>query len=126
MTGHALHLPKSIKLTAVSRIAACFAMAFGVFAGAGCASGGAGSNETGGAGSEPTNNPNGGIGVGTGGGGAGEAAALMLDTGRTVIRRLNRTEYTLTVRDLLGTSMKPLASLDPESAYDLFDTVGEF
>ena len=60
------------------------------------------------------------------GGASGTSTPLTLDSGRTVIRRLNRTEYTLTVRDLLGTSLTPLASLDPESATDFFDTIGEF
>jgi hypothetical protein len=128
MTGHASHLPGSIKLTRVSRIAAsrptwkrtllgpCFAMAFGAFACTGSLSDGSGAP-----GSDPANNPSGGLGTG-----GNSSTALMLDTGRTVIRRLNRTEYTLTVRDLLGTSMTPLATLDAESATDFFDTVGEF
>jgi hypothetical protein len=51
---------------------------------------------------------------------------LTLDSGRTVIRRLNRTEYNLTVRDLLGTSTAPGDSLPAESATDFFDTIGEF
>jgi hypothetical protein len=147
MTGHALHLSGSSKLTAVSRIVAESStlsarlrapraawkrtllvgvmMAFGAFAGTGCASGGpGGASAIGGAGSDTTTPPpSGGFGSG---GSSGESAALTLDTGRTVIRRLNRTEYTLTVRDLLGTSMKPLASLDAESATDFFDTIGEF
>ena len=99
-------------------------MACGAIASAGCASGGPGGpNATGGVGSDTTTHPPGSSGSG---GSSGESAALTLDTGRTVIRRLNRTEYTLTVRDLLGTSLKPLASLDPESATDFFDTIGEF
>lgn len=122
MTGHASHLLGSIKLTAVSRIA--FAMALGAFASTGCASGGPGSNGgAGAAGSGPTSNPSGGLGNG---GGSGESTALALDTGRTVIRRLNRTEYNLTVRDLLGTSTMPGDSLPVEPATDFFDTVGEF
>jgi len=65
---------------------------------------------------------------GTGGAGAGTggSSALTLDNGRTVIRRLNRTEYNLTVRDLLGTSMTPGDNLPAEPATDLFDTLGEF
>ncbi|MEO8215132.1 MAG: DUF1592 domain-containing protein, partial [Myxococcales bacterium] len=51
---------------------------------------------------------------------------LTLDSGRTVIRRLNRTEYNLTVRDLLGTSTTPGDALTPDFATDSFDTVGEF
>jgi len=133
MTGHASHLG-SIKLTVVARIAAesrtrtlfaGVAMALGALAGTGCASGGPAATATGGTGSETTNNPSGGPGLGTGGG-SGESAALTLDTGRTVIRRLNRTEYNLTVRDLLGTSTTPGDSLPVESATDFFDTVGEF
>jgi hypothetical protein len=114
MTGQASHLSGSIKLTSVSRIAACFAVAFGAFACTGYMSDGS---------APGSNNPSGGLGTG---GKSGESTALTLDTGRTVIRRLNRTEYTLTVRDLLGTSMTPLASLDAESATDFFDTIGEF
>lgn len=169
MTGHASHLPESIKPTAVSRFAAesntlacdgyvssqsgraeqlrsarlraprhawkrillagsCFAMSFGAL---GCSSSsgpqaGSGSTGAGAAGSDHTPNPPGSSGTSGASGASGASNPLTLDGGRTVIRRLNRTEYTLTVRDLLGTSLTPLASLDPESATDFFDTIGEF
>jgi hypothetical protein len=90
----------------------CFALAFGSFA---C--------ESGGTGSDPAPNTPGGAGTG---GGTGGVTGLPLDTGRTVIRRLNRTEYGLTVRDLLGTSTMPGDRLPAEPATDFFDTVGEF
>jgi hypothetical protein len=59
-------------------------------------------------------------------GGAPVPTPLTLDSGRTVIRRLNRTEYSLTVRDLLGTTTMPGDALPAESATEFFDTVGEF
>lgn len=124
MTAHASHLHPAWKRTLLAGLT----MAFGAVAGTGCSSGGPGpnaSNATGGAGSNPTTNPSGGIGIGTGGS-SGESTALALDTGRTVIRRLNRTEYSLTVRDLLGTATMPGDSLPVEPATDFFDTVGEF
>jgi hypothetical protein len=44
--------------------------------------------------------------------------------GRTALRRLNQTEYDNTVRDLLGTSLKPSVGFPPDQSADGFDTVG--
>ena len=60
-----------------------------------------------------------------GGGRAGATTSLTLDSGRTVVRRLNRTEYNFTVRDLLGTSSTPGDALPADQTDDGFDTVGE-
>src|SRR4051794_16348041 len=83
---------------------ACFALALGALA----CSGENGHGVTGtiggaaGASSDPTGA------VSSGGammaGGSAGATSVTLDAGRTVIRRLNRSEYNFTVRDLLGTS----------------------
>jgi hypothetical protein len=42
-----------------------------------------------------------------------------------VLRRLNRSEYNNTVRDLLGTSLRPADRLPDDTTVDGFDTVGE-
>src|SRR4051812_14518275 len=102
MTGHASHVPESIKPTAVSRIAAesntlgcdaawkrillagsCFAMVFGAFACSGSApQGDPGPTGSGTAGSGTTSNPPGGTGnLGTGGASVG-ATPLTIDSGR--------------------------------------------
>ncbi|MEP6654231.1 MAG: DUF1587 domain-containing protein, partial [Myxococcales bacterium] len=134
MTGQASHLAWKRTLF----VGSCFAMAFGAFActayvtrepkpGASPSGGGA-SGPTGTGATAP--NPSGtGSASGTGGGGPPAppgVTPLTLDTGRTVIRRLNRTEYNFTVRDLLGTSTTPGDSLPPDPKTDLFDTVGDF
>ena len=125
---------------------ACLAMAFGAFACTGyvtrepkpgatnSGTGASGPNGTGATAPDPTGTGSTSV-TGGGPGGSGGAAAtggppqltpLTLDGGRTVIRRLNRTEYNLTVRDLLGTSTTPGDALPPDPPTDLFDTVGEF
>ena len=54
-----------------------------------------------------------------------EAAAKRRAEGRVVLRRLNRTEYENTVRDLLGVAT-PLKDLLPfDSSADGFDNIGE-
>jgi len=110
MTGQASNLAWKRTWLAGS----CFALAFGAFA---CT----GQVESGSAGTTAA----GPMATGTADGPAG-AAPLTLDTGRTVIRRLNRTEYNFTVRDLLGTSKTPGDGLPPDPPTDFFDTVGEF
>jgi hypothetical protein len=62
------------------------------------------------------------------GGSAGDiGAGGATSPGRTILRRLNRTEYKFTVRDLLGTKTTPGDQLpDDEQSADGFDTVGEF
>src|SRR3954467_69100 len=100
----------------------CFAMAVGAFACSGNIGGGA--IETGAGGSRAWGT---GSAVGTvTGGQPGGATPLALDTGRAVIRRLNRTEYNFTVRDLLGTTSRPGDALPADqTSADGFDTVGE-
>jgi len=129
---------------------ACFALAFGAFActgriggigsttggngtGPGVGTGGTGPN--GGSGTGGSGPATGGTGLnggsGTGGSGPGQPDSpnspnsLTLDAGRTVLRRLNRTEYNLTIRDLLGTSSSPGDALPADETEDGFDTVGE-
>lgn len=73
----------------------------------------------------PPGSGSGGITGGSGGtGGTIQPTPLVLDSGRTVLRRLNRTEYTLTVQDLLGTAAAGEKLPDDQIA-DGFDTVGE-
>jgi hypothetical protein len=119
MTGQALDSAWKSKLTAVS----CLALAVSGFACTGTIGG-----ETPGAGS--------GTGSGPGPGGSSESVgasgakspsdALAADKGRTTLRRLNRLEYNLTVRDLLGTQTTPGDQLPEDQSADGFDTVGEF
>jgi hypothetical protein len=50
----------------------------------------------------------------------------QLDSGRVVLRRLNRSEYDATVRDLLGTAKAPaMTSFAADDVEDGFDTIGE-
>ncbi len=53
------------------------------------------------------------------------AAAERAANGRVVLRRLNRTEYENTVRDLLGVRVALQELLPPDSSQDGFDNVGE-
>ena len=47
-----------------------------------------------------------------------------LDPGRVTMRRLNSTEYNNTVRDLLGTSLRPAEAFPPDEVSDGFNTIG--
>ena len=59
-------------------------------------------------------------------GGTNVVPTTELDPGRVVLRRLNRTEYDNTVRDLLGTTQKPAAtSFAADDVEEGFDTIGE-
>ena len=61
-------------------------------------------------------------------GGAGGTTQVVdragLDPGRVTMRRLNSTEYNNTVRDLLGTSLRPADAFPPDEVSDGFDTIG--
>ncbi len=50
---------------------------------------------------------------------------LCQDPGRVTLRRLNRTEYDNTVRDLLGTSAHPALDFPADDSDYGFDTIGE-
>ncbi len=70
----------------------------------------------------------GGGGTDTPGGQAGSGGAQQAapsDPGTVVLRRLNRTEYNNTVRDLLETTLQVEGSLPEDVELDGFDTVGE-
>lgn len=134
MIGQPSHLPWNLKLI----LGACLATAVGTLACTGHVAPEGGSRPGGGGNENPPGPPGGGGGLsgnppgGSGGGavvgpggGPGAPTPLVLDSGRTVIRRLNRTEYTLTIRDLLGTTSTPGDMLPAETAADGFDTVGE-
>ncbi|HLV20206.1 MAG TPA: DUF1592 domain-containing protein [Polyangiaceae bacterium] len=69
------------------------------------------------------NGGSGGSEPGTGGGG-GELLPPDLDPGRTALRRLNRVEYSNTLRDLLGTTERPGDSLPQDEVVEGMDTVG--
>jgi hypothetical protein len=59
-------------------------------------------------------------------GGTAVVPTTQLDSGRVVLRRLNRTEYDNTVRDLLGTAQAPArAGFPADDVDDGFDTLGE-
>jgi hypothetical protein len=64
--------------------------------------------------------------AGAGGGAGASAGGPSADHVQPrVLRRLNRTEYNNTVRDLLGTSLRPADKLPDEAAVEGFDTNGE-
>src|SRR5204863_8596659 len=54
------------------------------------------------------------------GGGAGTGAPLPLVPGRSPLRRLTRTEYDNTVRDLLGDTTHPSRGFEPDTLADGF------
>ncbi|RYZ08043.1 MAG: DUF1592 domain-containing protein [Myxococcales bacterium] len=59
-------------------------------------------------------------------GGTAVVPTTQLDEGRVVLRRLNRTEYDNTVRDLLGTASTPARSgFAADDVEDGFDTIGQ-
>lgn len=60
--------------------------------------------------------------TGTAGSGGGAAAADIEDR---VMRRLNHADYNNTVRDLLGTSLRPADKLPDDETAENFDTIGE-
>src|SRR4051812_49067756 len=62
--------------------------------------------------------PRGGVGGTTGGG-------ADLDPGRVTLRRLNRTEYDNTLRDLLGTTLRPATAFEPDPTGFGFDNNGD-
>ena len=78
----------------------------------------------------------GGTGTGTGGSGAGGAGTggtidpdaptppAPANPGMVTARRLNRVEYNNTVRDLLGTSLRPADAFQADAASAGYDTVG--
>lgn len=49
---------------------------------------------------------------------------LVLDEGRTTLRRLTRSEYTNTLRDLLGTTQRPGDALPEDEVVEGLDSVG--
>ena len=58
------------------------------------------------------------------GAGSGPGTAAQ-DAGSRVMRRLNHADYNNTVRDLLGTSLRPADKLPDDETAEGFDTVGE-
>lgn len=117
-----VHAPDSVwkhKLTAVS----CLALAL-----SGLACGATSRHSRPGDGlEEPDGEGGAGASNGAGGSAGNSDAGAATSPGRTVLRRLNRTEYNFTVRDLLGTKTTPGDQLPPdEQSADGFDTVGEF
>ena len=85
-----------------------FAMALGALACTGIISTGApGANGKGAGASGPSGAGSTASTVTGGGGRAGATTSLTLDSGRTVVRRLNRTEYNFTVRDSARHKLHP-------------------
>jgi hypothetical protein len=58
--------------------------------------------------------------VGVAGSGAGGAAPAVMVPGRSPLRRLTRSEYDNTVRDLLGDTSRPAQSFEPDTIADGF------
>jgi hypothetical protein len=85
---------------------------------------GAGGQAAAGGGQQPMGGQGGATPAG-GAAGAGVRSPPVLDAGRVVLRRLNRAEYDNTVRDLLGTSLRPADKLPNDETAAGFDTVGE-
>jgi hypothetical protein len=133
MKGHKAYVARRLEISAVARVA----LAVGAL---GCV-GQVGSGTT-----PPTGNPSGGgpggstsgtagnggssssgsAGSSVGGAGAAQPTPLILDSGRTVIRRLSRTEYSLTVYDLLGTPTSFTDKLPDDTISEGFDAIGQF
>jgi hypothetical protein len=82
-----------------------------------------GSSTIGGAGTDGL----GGSAGGAAGGAVGGAASLdpLSDPGLVAMRRLNRTQYNNTVRDLLGTELRPAASFPADDLLYGFDNIGQ-
>jgi hypothetical protein len=87
------------------------------------AGGGQAGTSTGGSG--PSAGGTGGTAATAGTAGIGTLPPLVLDDGRVVLRRLNRSEYNNSVRDLLGTSLAPADTLPKDESVEGFDTVGD-
>jgi hypothetical protein len=51
-------------------------------------------------------------------------ASALAGDGRAVIRRLNRSEYNNTIRDLVGVPFRPAADFPTDDTSDGFDTIG--
>ena len=62
---------------------------------------------------------------GTAGGGTSTGEPGSLDPGTLTVRRLNRSEYNNTVRDLLGTSLRPADAFPQDESSNGFDTIGD-
>jgi hypothetical protein len=134
MKGHNPHVAWRLDITAVARVALAMGAlgCVGQVGNAGPSGGGSGGNTpagaagiTGSAGSG-TGNGSGSAGSTAGGGGSGQPTPLTLDSGRTTIRRLNRTEFSLTVQDLLGTSTSFNDKLPEDATSEGFDTIGQY
>jgi hypothetical protein len=117
VTGQAFDPAWNLKLTAVS----CLALALG---GLSCTASIDG--DTPGSGTASGPGSGGAVGSIGAGGAKSPSDALAGDNGRTTLRRLNRIEYNLTVRDLLGTTTTPGDQMPEDQSADGFDTVGEF
>jgi hypothetical protein len=55
----------------------------------------------------------------------GQLTAGPRDPGRVTLRRLNRTEYNNTIRDLLGVDLQPAEDFPPDDIGYGFDTIGD-
>jgi hypothetical protein len=132
MKGHKAYVARRFEISTV----ACVALAVGALGcvgkvGSGTAppTGNPAGGGPGGSGSGSTSGTAGSISSGSAGssvGGAGQPTPLILDSGRTVIRRLSRTEYSLTVHDLLGTSTAFTDKLPDDTISEGFDAIGQF
>ncbi len=60
-----------------------------------------------------------------GGPDAGPSTGPTFDPGRVTLRRLNRAEYDATVRDLLGTRLRPAQAFPPDDVGRGFDNIAE-
>jgi hypothetical protein len=67
----------------------------------------------------------GGTGPLAGSGGTAGEAEVAPEKANTALRRLNKSEYNNTVRDLLGTALRPADDLPADNTKDGFDTIGE-
>jgi hypothetical protein len=84
---------------------------------------GGGGSQAGGTGTDPVGTA-GGLGVGGAAGGAASNDPLS-DPGLVAMRRLNRTQYNNTVRDLLGTELKPAEAFPADDLLYGFDNIGQ-
>src|SRR5689334_17710802 len=76
-------------------------------------------------GNAPNDLPGGSLGAGAAGGKGAAGTGVAAAAGNRVLRRLNRVEYNNTVRDLLGTSLRPADKMPADETAENFDTIGE-
>jgi len=127
-------MPNLHRMAALLAALACFGACHGEIgpASSGAGSGGAGSGANGpgpssGSGGEPSSSGTGGASGASGasGGSGTNEPPQGTDPGRVTLHRLNRVEYNNTVRDLLGTSLRPADNFPVDDRGGGFDNMAD-